>query len=206
METISWFSPILNILAILCITIGLYIAGRFLPTLITWTHVQYPNNALSGWFRKIILWLALGTLFTAPLLDGVSSLGVLVNVILAQPGTSEFPTLLGTVSSRVYFLFPLLLMIVVYSITIYLGIGFITSSRQFHQTERTFIVLAVASLVFGVINSVFTQVLSFQVPFLKVQQNYGLSGYLFEVLVGIVLLFGLLIGLNRLLSNHPASR
>jgi hypothetical protein len=206
MQTIAWLSPILNILAILAVIAGLYISGKFLPSLIAWVHIKNPSSPLLSQFPKIIIWLALGALFTAPLLDLINAFSILINVTLAAQGASEYPFLLGTVSPRVYFLFPLLLMLGVYALIIYFGKDYISSSKQFRQTERTFIILAIASLIFSAINSVFTQVLSFQAPFLNVQQNFGLVGYLVEILIGIVILAVILFGLNRLLSNHPASR
>ena len=89
--------PILNILAIFCIITGLYIAGRLLPTFVTWLHSFFPENLFSHQIPKTILWLALGALFTSPLLDFVSTLGWLINVTLLPQGGGEFTSMLGTV-------------------------------------------------------------------------------------------------------------
>jgi hypothetical protein len=206
MTTLYWIGPIFNILAIFGIITGLYIAGRLLPTFFTWLSSFFPENLLSRQIPKTILWLALGALFTSPLLDIVSTIGLLINVTLSPQRGGEFTTALGTVPSQVYFLFPLILMVVVYMTTIIFGIKYATSLTQFHRTERIFILLVIASLVFGVVNSVFTQVLSFQIPFLASRQNLGIPGYLIEVAIGFLILVIILIGLDRILSNHPASK
>jgi len=204
-DNFNWVGPIFNILAILCMITGLYIAGRLLPTFVTWLHSLFPENLFSRQIPKTILWLALGALFTSPLLDFVSSLGWLINVTLSPQGGGEVTSMLGTVPIQIYFIFPLILMVVVYVTVTIFGIKYVNSLTQFHQTDRIFILLAIASLTFGVTNSVFTQVFSFQVPFLTNSKNFGIPGYFIEVAIGIVILIMILIGLNRILSNHPVS-
>ncbi len=135
MDNFIWIGPIFNVLAILCIITGLYIAGRLLPTFITWLHSSFPINLLSRAIPKTILWLALGALFTSPLMDVVSSLSLLINVTLLPQGGGEFTFMLGTVPTQIYFIFPLILMVVVYVTVIIFGFNYLTSLTQFHQTE-----------------------------------------------------------------------
>jgi hypothetical protein len=204
METIYWVSSILNILAVLGIIVGLWIAGRLFPALLTWLHSENRNGLFSRPLVKILLWLALGAFFTLPLLDFVGWLGNLVNVAFAPQEGGEFSTILGTVTGRVYSIFPLFLMLAVYGIIVYLAKDYISIPGHFNQTERIFIVFGIASLVYQGVHNIFSQVFSFQLPIINVMQNYGLLGYLIEVLVGIAILTEILIGINRLLPNHPA--
>jgi hypothetical protein len=55
-------------------------------------------------------------------------------------------------------------MLAVYGITIWLTMDFLSTSGQFNPTERIFIVLSIASLVYRGIRAIFTQVFSFQIP------------------------------------------
>lgn len=202
MET-TFLSPMLSILALLSVIVGLWVAGRLLPTVMVWLKSKYPNRLLSSQFSRITLWIALGALFTLPLLDLISWLRNLISVLLIPQSGGAFSTMFGTVSPQIYLLFPLLLMTAIYIIILYYGNDFLSKSRQFHQIERFFIVLTIASLVYRGINTIFAQVLSFQLPLINIQQNYGAIGYLLEVLVGGVIFIIILFGLNQFLSTHP---
>jgi hypothetical protein len=104
---------------------------------------------------------------------------------------------LGTVSVRIFLSFPLLLMIMVYGITFWAGKGFLATSGQTNRVEKSFIVLSIASLAYRGIYNIFNQVFSFQIPTLNVVKNYGIAGYMIEILVGIVILMVILGGMNR---------
>jgi hypothetical protein len=185
------------------IFVGLWIAGRLLPAFITLLHLESRNELLPRPLVKILLWLALGALFTQPLLDFVGWLGNLV-IALQPQAEGEFSTILGTVTGQVYAGFHLILMLAIYGVIVYLAKNYLLKVGQFSQTERIFIVLSIGSWVYRGVLNIFTQVYSFQFPIFNVMQNYGLFGFLIEVLVAIVILTGILIGLNRFLPTHPA--
>jgi hypothetical protein len=147
----------------------------------------------------------LGALLSSPLIDGVSWLANLVNVILAPSTGGEFSTALGSVSTRVYASFPLALAFGVYWITFWLAQEFLALPGRFTRTERTFLILTVASLVYRGVHGIFPQVFTFHQPTAIVQQNYGVAGFLVEALFGFALLGIILVGLNRVLPNHPLS-
>ena len=203
METIYWVGLILNFLGILGIIAGLWIAGRMLPAFISWLHSKYHNDLLYRPFVKILLWFALGVLFSLPLGDIIGWLRNLINVTLVPQAGGEFSTILGTVSGRVYLSFYLILMLAIYGIIVYLSKDYISTSGNLDRTGRIFIILSIASLVYRGINNIFSQVFSFQFPAINIVQNYGNFGYLIEVLVGVAILIAILIGLNRFLPNHP---
>jgi hypothetical protein len=205
MET-TFLNPILSILALLCAIVGLWIAGRLLPSVIVWLKSRYPDSLLSGRFSRIALWIALGAIFTFPLLDFISWIRNLVSVILIPQSEATFSTMFGTVSPQIYLLFPLLLMTAIYGIIFYYGNDYISKSKQFHPIDRIFIVLTIASLVYQGIYTIFAQVVAFQLPLFNVQQNYGAIGYLVQLLVGGVVFLIILFGLNRFLPDHPLSK
>jgi hypothetical protein len=67
-------------------------------------------------------------------------------------------------------------------------------------------VLSIASLFYHGVSNIFTYIFAFQLPAGFIQQNYGLMGFLLEVVVGIVILLLFLFGLNRVLPTHPISK
>jgi hypothetical protein len=207
MDAIYWIYSIMSILAILFIIVGLWIAGKFLPACINWIHPKVNNDLLSRPFAKIILWLALGGLFTLPLLDILRWLGNFANIVFIPVGQGGdgFTTFLGLIPIRVYYGFYLILMLAIYGIVVWFTIDYLSTPGQFNQTERIFIILSVASLVYHGVSNIFNYIFSFQLPSGLVQQNYGIPGFVFEVVVGFVILFLILFGLTRFLPSNPAS-
>ncbi|MFZ2097453.1 MAG: hypothetical protein WAV05_12520 [Anaerolineales bacterium] len=207
MDKIYWIYSILSILAILCIIVGLWIAGKFLPACINWIEPIVNNDLLSQPFAKIILWLALGGLFSLPLLDLVRWLGNLANIVVVPSGQGDggFSTSLGLIPSRVYLGFTLFLMLVLYGIVVWFAAAYLTTPGQFNQTNRIFIVLSIASLFYRGVYNIFTLIFSVQLPPGFIQQNYGVPGFLFEVAIGFVILVLILFGLNRFMPTHPPS-
>jgi hypothetical protein len=207
MDTIYWIYSIISILAILCIFVGLWIARRFLPDCINWIRSKGQNDLLSQPFAKILLWLALGGLFTLPLLDFVRWLGNFANIVFVSAGQAGngFTTFLGLIPTRVYYGFYLILMLAIYGIVVWFTTDYLSTPVQFNQIERIFIILSVASLFYHGVSNIFTYIFSFQAPSGLIQQNYGISGFVFEVVLGIVILLLILFGLNRILPSHPAS-
>ena len=205
MDIFAWISPLWNILAILAFIAGLWMAARLLPALIAWIHSAYPTGLLYRPLARTILWLAAGALFSFPLLDLVSWVGNLASIALGQSSSGKFSTMLGTVSTSVYLSFSLLLMLLVYGIILYLAVDFISLPGRFDRTQRILLVLSVASLVYQGVFRVIDMVFAFQFPILNVQQNYGVAGFLAEILLGLVVLTVILIGLNRVIPKHPVS-
>jgi hypothetical protein len=206
MEASYWIYPILSFLALVGIIAGLWIAGKFLPTFINWIRVREPNDLLSQSFIKILLWLALGGLFTLPLLDFVRWLGNLMNLVLAFVGQADngFFTSLGLISSQIYFVFHLILVLALYGIVVWFAMDFLSAPDQFNQITRIFMVLTIASLFYRGVSNIFIYIFSIQLPPNLIQKNYGVSGFLIEVVVGFVILCLILFGLNKFMANHPA--
>lgn len=203
MEVNYWIYPILSFLALLCIIVGLWVAGKFLPSCINWICPEDHNELLSQPFAKIILWLALGGLFTLPLLDFVRWLGNLASIAFMGQGDNGFSTSLGLIPSWVYLGFTLFLMLVLYGIVVWFALAYLKTPDQFNQTNRIFIVLSIASLFYRGVYNIFTYIFSVQLPPGFIQQNYGVPGFLLEVVIGLVILILILFGLNRFLPNHP---
>ncbi len=207
MDTIYLIYSIMSILAILCILVGLWIAGKFLPACINWICPKVQNDLLSQPFAKFILWLALGGLFTLPLLDFVRWLSNFANIVFVPVGQGEngFTTFLGLIPFQVYYGFYLILIVVIYGIVVWSTMDFLSTAEPFNQTERIFIILSIASLFYHAVSNIFSYIFSFQLPSGLVQQNYGIPGFLFEVVLGFVILFLILFGLNRFIPTHPPS-
>jgi hypothetical protein len=205
MDITPWVSPILSILFVLAFIAGLWIAGTFLPLAITWIHSEELQDILSRPFARNIVWLALGGLFSLPLMDFVILLGDMANIILNPQAGSGFSTLLGTIPQVVYFAFFPLLMLLVYGVIFWSAMDFMATSEPLTYSQRIFLVLSIASLVHQGMRVIFAQVFSFQIPTLPVQQNYGIPGFLVEILIGFVIFFLIVIGLKRFLPAHPVS-
>jgi len=198
MDAFSWISSILNILTILSLVVGLWVAGKVIPTFMTRVSSENQDKIFDQPLAKTLLWIGVGSLYSLPLIDLISWVGNLVSVALVPQNGGGVSTFLGIISSRIYALFPLLLMLAIYGATGWAGIGFLSTSEQFNSTGRIFITLSIASLVYRGIHTLFSQVFSFQIPILNVQQDYGVTGFLFELVIGLVLLTLVLAGLNRL--------
>lgn len=207
MDTIHLIYSILSILAVLCIFAGLWRAGRFLPACINWIHSKIDHDLLSQPFAKIILWLALGGLFTLPLLDLVRWLGNLANIVVVPSGQGDggFTTFLGIAPFWVYYGFNIFLMLAIYGIVFWFAMNFLSIPGEFTKMERTFIILSVASLFYRGVSNIFTYIFSLQLPSNLAQQDFGIPGFVFEVLVGFIILLLILFGLNRFMPTHPPS-
>jgi hypothetical protein len=150
MDTIIGIYSVISILAVLCILVGLWIARKFLPACTNWIRPQVNNELLSKLAVKIILWLSLGGLFTLPLLDFVRWLENLATIVFMPAsqldiGLSSF---LGQIPPRAYYGFYLILLLVIYGVVFWLSADYLPTPGQFNRTERSFIVLSVASLVY----------------------------------------------------------
>ncbi len=205
MDTIYWIYSFLSILALLSIFLGLWIARKFLPSSINWLHTKDRNDILSQPVAKFIIWLALGGLFTLPLLDFVRWLGYFANFVIVPVGqTGGFTTSLGIIPSRLYYGFYLILMAIIYGIAVWYTKDYLSMDERFDRIERIFIGLSIASLVYHANSNIFTYIFAFQLPSGVIQQNYGIPGFLIEVVFGFAFLFLILLGVNRFLTGNPA--
>jgi hypothetical protein len=207
MDTINWIYSGMSILGIMGILAGLWIAGRFLPAFMDWIRHKVNNHLLSQPAVKIILWLALGGLFTLPLQDIVRWLGNLANIVFLPvgPGANGFTTSLGLIPTRAYYGFSLFLMLAIYGIVIWITTAYLPTAEQFTRTERIFVELTIASLSYHAVYNIFSYIFLFQLPPNLIQQNYGIAGFLFEVAIGFAVLLLILLGLNRFMPTHPPS-
>jgi hypothetical protein len=197
MDVFASISSVLNILAIVGFFAGLWIAARLLPALIAWIHTAYPTDRLYRPLSRTILWLAAGALFSFPLFDLLGWLGNLANIALVHSSGNGYSTLLGSISLPVYLSFSLFLMLLIYGLIIYLAVDFISLPGRFDRTLRILLVLSVASLVNRGVFTVFDMIFGFQLPNLNFQQDFGVAGFLAEILLGLVVLTMILIGLNK---------
>jgi hypothetical protein len=204
MFTTVWMTTVLNILSILSIIIGLWIAGRILPMFIVAVDFEDLRDRLNRPFVRAVLWFALGTLLSFPLLDFVRLLGNLATYLISPLQQGRFTTILGTVSIVFYSSFHLLLMLVIYGAVLWLLSEIITLPGKLNQIERTLLSLSVASLVYRGILAIFTQIFSLQLP-IGVSQDYGVPGFLLEILIGLFILIAIVVLLDRLLPTHPVS-
>ncbi len=202
MNIMIWLNPVFSILAILATITGLTIAGILLPNMISWIRNDHFRALLSRQFARLVVWISLGTLFSFPLIDFISGLRNLVQII--TPSSNPFTTSFGTVSLQAFSAFPFLLLILVYGSIYWLSGNYLISEAPLNRVERFFIISGVASLVYRGINNLFSYIYSMNLP-LNVQQNYGFTGFAIQWLIGLLLLIAILGGLNYYLPNHPVS-
>jgi hypothetical protein len=206
MAASNWIFSGMSILAVVCIAVGLWIARKFLPTCINWLRPKLNNDLLSRPLVQFMLWLAIGGLFTLPLLDFVRWLGNLANLALLPAGEVDngLNTFLGLIPSQAYYGFYAILAVVIYGIVIWLSLDYLPANGQLDKTEHTFILLSIASLVYHGVSNIFSYVFAFQNPIITFQPDVGSAGFTIEVAVGVAILLIILLGLNLALPNHPA--
>lgn len=207
MYTTNWIYSGVSILGIACILVGLWMAGRLLSTVIDWIRPKVNNSLLSQPLVKIILWLALGGLFTLPLQDIVRWLANLANLVFlsVRPGTTGITTSFGLIPFQAYYGFSIFLMLAIFGIIIWVSTDYLPRTERFNRTERSFIVLTIASLSYHAVSNIFTYIFDIQLPSSLAQQNYGIAGFLFAVAIGFAILLLILFGLNRFMPTHPPS-
>jgi hypothetical protein len=207
MYTTNWIYTGTSILGIVGIVVGLWMAGRFLPIFINWIRPKANHSLLSQPFLKIILWLALGGLFTLPLQDIVRWLANLTNIVFltVRPGANGITTAFGLIPFRAYYGFSLFLMLAIYGMVIWVTSDYLPTVEQFNRIEQIFIILAIASLSYHAVSNIFTYIFDVQLPSSLAQQNYGIAGFLSAVAIGFIILCLILLGLNRFMSTHPPS-
>ncbi len=203
METYYLIYSILSFLAILSIPVGLWIASKFLPECITWMGSKVNEDLFARPKVKIVLWLVLGGLFTLPLLDLIKWLVNLVNIMFIPVGQSGmFTTFLGPIPSKVYFGFMLVLMLVLYGVVFWFASNYLSIPGQLNQVQRIFVVLIIASLFYRGVSNILIYIFSLQFPPNFSLPNYGLTGFISEVVGGIVILILFLLGLSKLSPNQ----
>ncbi len=204
MDTYYWIYTILSLLAIFSVFVGLWIAMKFLPSIIKSINIRINDDIFSRPFLRIILWLVLGGLFTLPLLDLIKWLVYWASILFMPAGQSGlFSTFLGSIPPQVFYGFMILMMFVLYAVVIWLANDYLSIPGQFNRTERFFIVLSIASLFYRGVTNIVTYLWAFQLPPNISLPNLGISGFLSEVLGGLIILILILYGFSRLLPSHP---
>lgn len=202
MNIMVWLNPLFSILAILATIAGLAIAGLLLPKVISWIRNDHFRTLLSRPFARLVLWISLGALFSFPLIDFITWLRNLVQIVALS--SAPFTTSFGPVSLPAFSAFPLVLVILVYGSIYWLTRNYLRTDAQVSPVERFFIISSIASLVYRGINNVFSYIFSMNLP-LSAQPNDGFAGLALQWLIGLLLLIVILGGLNVYLPNHPVS-
>jgi hypothetical protein len=202
MDVMLWINPILSVAAILVGVAGFWLAGLMLPTLLAWLHPDEFNLLRTQPWARFVLWLCMGGLVTLPITDILLWLANLLQVGLGSPG--QFSTVFGMVPARIYLSFSLVLMLVVYGCILGLSRRYLAAPRLPERAGRWLSALIVASLVYRGLHFFFAQVFAFNLPNLNVQHNDGTAGFLFEVVIGLLIWVVIVEGVYRLLPDAMA--
>lgn len=203
MSILHWVNILLQVIQIFAVIAGFWIAGTFLPGLVSFFNIRATRPYRPIPVVRIMLWIALSTLFTFPMIDFLSWIGNLFRITITTP--DQFSTPLGTVPLQVYSALPFVLLTFVYLVVIVVSQSFLSQPGEFNWTQRLLLILATASLVYRGIYNTISQVFNLLSPLSNVQRNFGVPGFLIELLVGVILLMVILFSINQILPESTKS-
>jgi hypothetical protein len=199
MQGNNWISWIFNLLGILGVVAGLWLARGVLPDLLSWLESEDRKDLLTHRATKIILWLALGSLFSLPFFDILDALAGLASYFLVP--ANEFALFMGMISTMVFLGVHIILKVIVYGVILYFAMDYIVTPGRFTQFTRTLVVLSLAGLVYRSFEMIINVVSTFQFPGVNLQPG-GLSAQnLPLVFIGLAFIAVILVVLNRFLPD-----
>jgi len=204
METYAeWLSTIGSIAYFLAAIPALWISGRII----------LRNYAGGQKTTAMLLWLALGGLILAPMIDFLRYLSAVLSLIMPLFwNQASISVILGMGSFMIYSGITLGLGVVVYGVTLYYlpktivpGKLLIAQEWQLEGRERGFILLGIAGLVNQMVSGLVTGFVSIYLPSLAQEQDWTQlsSGFWISwVLSFLVLLVTMLVMNGRLLKRE----
>lgn len=182
-DTLGLLSNVLNVALAL---FALWIAGRIV--LRNLSFIQ--SNISSSRAMQLLIWLALGEIFTFPFLD---TLGI-VQLTISLDTTGDVYTLWGSVPPLIYDLCMVLTTLFIYGFTLMISwrllfkrVPPILESIQLSSFEKVFSLLAIASLINHIVRFVLISIIFYQSPMLGVGLGKGTAGFFAGWLVGLLI-------------------
>lgn len=206
MDAQSWLRSIFGVLGLLAVIPALWVAKGLLSHLVGQLRQTPMGELAANQTVQLILWLALGGLFTKPLLEILGWIQALLSsLILSEEGLVIYG--MGTVPPATFSLLTLLLMLAVYGFVIWSGKALfagnvqISPNIQLSRVEKWFMLLAIASMVYTVIRLIVMRVVLIELPNRLQPDDYGALGFLVAWAVGILLTALVLVILDSQLSK-----
>jgi len=197
------FGDINNLLFLLTIIPGLWVAGKFMPLIRAGLLPAQEDSPLTNRLAMAVAWLTLGGLFAVPFTNLLSVATALIP-FLPQ---GEFTNSWGQAPWWTFSLFLALLMLMVYLLVWWGGKTIleegrlsILQSQPLTGLQRTFLLLLAGSLVYSAVNKVVVQFIWVRIPFLETV-NRGIWGFIACLLAALLLLLMILAILYSRLSE-----
>ncbi len=205
MDTAQLVQQAFSILNAIAIIPGMWLAGRLLPRLITALRPANLRDQLSRPFPRLVIWLSMGALFTLPLTDIFGWLVTFVTLI--TPGNSQVTTAFGPVPAPVFNVASEILMLVIYGLVLVYAQDLVPHLKTLDQWERIFVVLAVASLIYRLIDRTVQGLIQISAPFFaRTVVSDATPAYLGAWFVGLALIALILVIMNRLVPSRLIRR
>jgi hypothetical protein len=198
-----------SLLRLLAPVPALWIAARFEPR-ISEAIKHWQQRPLSRAFR-LTLWLAIGYLFTAPLLEAIGLAQDVAGALSRDnwgPGDGGFNTFWGTPPVGWFYVLTAAEVVAVFALVFALGWRYLRAPiadslavSTMHIIDRIFILLACGGLVTGMVRSVVIGVVLLQGPPAISPWSRGIIGFLGAWLLGLLLFSALVAWLNMRLPE-----
>jgi hypothetical protein len=198
MLAIQIINTIFYILNFLAVIPGLWIAGLLLPSIISWIQVEQIKILISKGPGRYILWIALGQLFSWPILDILGWIHGWTQI--NNPG-GEYPSIIGYIPGSALTIVPLALCFLVYGAVIWILRSIWRYAERDKRVERISMVFCLASLVYHLVVGTSERLWLFQLPNPLSQANIGAAGALIGTVLGLIVLAIILLILNMSLPD-----
>jgi hypothetical protein len=185
---------------------GLWVAKGLLAKLVAGANRTTSSEIFSRRPVRVLLWMALGSLFAAPVAEILAGLQSLF-LLLFWPGILSPPGV-GQTGEFAFAWMALTLMVVIYGAVLWTGMKFMQppgdgfpSEMQFTRLEKTFILLALASLIYQLARGIFLGIILLPGYNPAYWNPFNLAGFVLAALAGA----GVLIVLVLILSLNTRS-
>jgi hypothetical protein len=142
--------------------VGLWVAKGFVVFFTTWIAEKKSENNSMLRLGGVVFWLALGSLFTAPILDILSAAQSILLIVFSPGNINQSESTLEPSLTW----FTLVLLVGIYGIVVWVEIQLLKESgrlsefiRKLTWIEKWFILLVPASLVFQLVRGIIVNVI-----------------------------------------------
>jgi hypothetical protein len=177
---------------------GLWVAKGFLAKLVVSIDQVISSNIFSRRSVRLLLWLALGSLFAAPIAEILAALQSFFTLIFWTDALSASG--LGQTRDFVLIWLTLVLMVMIYGIVIWAGTESMESleyifwsKAQFTPIEKTFFLLVIASLIYQFAKGIILGIILLPAYNPAYWNTLNITGFILTVSAGVGVLVVLIL-------------